>query len=232
VTHLVTAHHVLFDTKTGAPWADSFAVKAYGRDQSVGEPQVLMFHIPTLLKRGRLRVDPVHDVAVAEVARVTPPGDFDFVPGVAPLKPMAYPVIGTPRVSILPMADVTIANEVYLFGYPVSLGLPHIPQLDYDRPLLRRGIVAGKNPSRGAIIIDCPVYPGNSGGPVMQLDVGPPQDTFRIFGVAIEFVPTLASVIAGDSEPTSEAVVNSGYAVVSAMDHVLALTESAPDGPG
>jgi hypothetical protein len=222
-THLVTAHHVLFDPKSGAPWADTFVVMAYSRDQAIASPQRFMFHVPALVTSGRLRTDRVHDVAVAEVARVGADGNMDFVPGVAPVTPMQWPIIGVPLMSVLRVADVLIGNEVYLFGYPVSIGLPQVPQLDYDRPLLRRGIVAGKNPSRGAVIVDCPVYPGNSGGPVMQLDADGTQNSYRVFGVAIEFVPTTAKVYHAGSAVPSDALVNSGYAVVAAMDHVLSL---------
>lgn len=220
---MVTAHHVLFDRQSGAPWADTFVVMTYARDQTIREPQRFMFHIPALVASGRLRFDVEHDVAVAEVARPDGNGEMDFVPGVAPVTPMMWPIVGAPLISVLRFADVLVGNEIYLFGYPVSIGLPHVPQLDYDRPLLRRGVVAGRNSSRGAIIIDCPVYPGNSGGPVIQLDSDGTTNTFRVFGVAIEFVPTTAEVFHADPVQVGEAVVNSGYAVVTAMDHVLAL---------
>ena len=44
-----------------------------------------------------------------------------------------------------PLLDVLVANEVYLFGNPSSLGIQEIPQLDPFRPLLRKGIVAALN---------------------------------------------------------------------------------------
>jgi hypothetical protein len=65
-------------------------------------------------------------------------------------------------------ADVLISNDVYIFGYPSSVG--HSGQLDHTRPLLRKGIVAGKNEAKNTIILDCPVHQGNSGGLALQID--------------------------------------------------------------
>ena len=65
---------------------------------------------------------------------------------------------------------VLVGNDVYLFGYPTSLGLEKLPQIDVHRPLLRRRVIAGTNPEKRAIILDCPAYFGNSGGAVLELD--------------------------------------------------------------
>src|SRR5438552_267375 len=66
-------------------------------------------------------------------------------------------------------AHVLTANDVFVFGYPSSIGLKNIPQIDYDRPLLIKGIVAGKNAKANTIVLQGFVYPGNSGGPVLQV---------------------------------------------------------------
>jgi Trypsin-like peptidase domain len=85
--------------------------------------------------------------------------------------------------------DVVVGNEVYVFGFPTSIGLKNVPQIDQLRPLLRKGIVAGRNETLKTIIIDCPVFPGNSGGPVMEMDGSLFDRKFRVVGVAIQFVP-------------------------------------------
>lgn len=66
--------------------------------------------------------------------------------------------------------QVLTGNDVMVFGYPTSLGLQQLPQIDIHRPLLRKGIVAGTNPQTRSIILDCPSYFGNSGGPVVELE--------------------------------------------------------------
>jgi hypothetical protein len=63
--------------------------------------------------------------------------------------------------------DVNVGNEVYAFGYPTSITSVN-PWLNIKLPLLRKGIVAGKNELLNAII-------GNSGGLVME------GETFSMF---------------------------------------------------
>jgi len=44
--------------------------------------------------------------------------------------------------------DVLIANDAYIIGYPTSIGKKNYPQIDYKRPLVRKGVIAGKNPEK------------------------------------------------------------------------------------
>jgi hypothetical protein len=125
--------------------------------------------------------------------------------------------------------EVLVSNAVYVFGYPKSLGLPHIPQLDYARPLLRSGIVAGKNEARRAIIIDCLVYPGNSGGPVVEIAHEAPGLRLRVIGVAIEYVPAVTSWEQNGQKHYN--IAHSGYSVVTSMDPVLSLIEQLKQKP-
>ncbi|MCK4303112.1 MAG: trypsin-like peptidase domain-containing protein, partial [Candidatus Eisenbacteria sp.] len=75
------------------------------------------------------------------------------------------------RVSGLTLYDsVHVSNEIFVFGYPRSLGLKQIPQMDYDAPLLNKGVLSGKNNSRKILIVAAAVYPGNSGGPVVEIN--------------------------------------------------------------
>ena len=67
------------------------------------------------------------------------------------------------------LEDICIGSDCVVVGYPVSIGMTPTPQLDFSKPLLRKGIIAGENKSLGTIIIDCPVYPGNSGGPILEV---------------------------------------------------------------
>jgi hypothetical protein len=94
--------------------------------------------------------------------------------------------------SVTRFDHVLTGNEVIVFGYPNSLGLQQKPQFDSHRPLLRKGIVAGQNLQRRSIILDCPAYQGNSGGPVLQIeadDANPFMTHYSIIGVVSEFIP-------------------------------------------
>ena len=121
--------------------------------------------------------------------------------------------------------DVLVANELFLFGYPTSLGIQGSPQLDSQRPLLRRGIVAGLNPSGKSIIIDCPSYPGNSGGPVVEADRTAFNATFKVIGVVSQFVPFEEKSISYPITYQNVNISNSGYTIVTPMDFVLELVK-------
>ena len=114
-----------------------------------------------------------------------------------------------------------IGNEVIAFGYPTSLSLQENKQLNHLYPLLRKGMVAGRNLERRSIILDCPVYYGNSGGPVVQVETTPSgKNTFSMIGVIGEFVPFI------DRGQTFFTANNSGYSIATPMDFVFDLIKS------
>ena len=107
--------------------------------------------------------------------------------------------------------DVLVGNEVYIFGYPTSLSIS--PEIDIKRPLLRRGVVAGKNEIFKTIILDCPVFLGNSGGLVLEVEnISLGIKHFRGIGIISKYVPFLK----GWKE-------NSGYSIAVPMDGLIDL---------
>jgi V8-like Glu-specific endopeptidase len=117
-------------------------------------------------------------------------------------------------------------NAIYIIGYPRSLDNPQFhPKIEFDRPLVRRGIVAGINNTTKSIILDCAVYKGNSGGPVLQREESLTEWRMSIIGVVSEFVPLVeywSNSYLGYSNMT---VSNSGYAIAEPMDFVIELIE-------
>src|SRR5436190_14803311 len=118
--------------------------------------------------------------------------------------------------------EVLTGNDVFVFGYPTSLGLKSDPtrplQFDPSLPLLRKGIVAGKNPRLHTLILDSPIYFGNSGGPALEVEQDGLQRRFRVIGVVSEFIPL------EEAGRTIHTLANSGYSVAVGMDAVLELT--------
>jgi hypothetical protein len=108
-----------------------------------------------------------------------------------------------------------------VFGYPSSLGLQNLAQIDYTRPLLRKGIVAGTNSAKRSLILDCPVYFGNSGGPVLEIDRQAFSTNLKLIGVVIEYIPF--DQHAGSQTVGLQFLTNSGYSVAAPMDFVLEL---------
>jgi S1-C subfamily serine protease len=107
-------------------------------------------------------------------------------------------------------------------GYPRAIGLKRFAQIEYDKPLLRRGIVAGKNVQRHTIILDCQTNGGNSGGPVIEIDrVSLVYTQFRIIGIVTQFVPWLNATLSKQDTTVS----NSGYTVAVPIDVIFELTQ-------
>jgi hypothetical protein len=131
--------------------------------------------------------------------------------------------------SVHRFAEVLVGNDVYIFGYPESIGVSGIPQIDYERPLLRKGIVAGLNSKSRAIILDCAVYGGNSGGPVLQVEeLDPVHRQFRLIGIVRQFVPYEENWLNLSQNYVNVTRSNSGYSVAEPVDSLLELIGAKP----
>jgi hypothetical protein len=134
-------------------------------------------------------------------------------------------LVGAAEPSIKRFEQVVISNQVFTFGYPSSIGMKKQPQIDYQKPLLRRGIVAGKNQANQTIILDCQVFPGNSGGPVVELERVNNKGKISVIGVVTQQIPYFSRVQTKHlNKPLNlPSIENSGYSVIEPMDSVLDL---------
>lgn len=119
------------------------------------------------------------------------------------------------------LAEVLVSNDVFVYGYPTSLGLKNSPQFDFNKPLLRKGIVANIYPKQGTIILDCPVYYGNSGGPVVEVEHHPSGNHHHVIGVVSQFIPYVQQWHNPPSGIVNTEFHNSGYSVAVSMDKVF-----------
>lgn len=219
--YLVTARHVLFDT-LNALKSDGATLLPYPLDPKDSGRNVLELDFKTIHEAENIRCHETSDVAVVRIAQLLRRGKelrTKFFDGVKVKEGSKSGLLMVAIENTKSFDDVLIANEVYVFGYPTSLGLKRIPQLDYDRPLLRRGIVAGKNNSLKTIILDCPAYKGNSGGPVLEAERVGLITKFNVIGVIIQLVP----YITHSYSDTTTIMLNSGYSVAIPMEMVLKL---------
>jgi hypothetical protein len=128
------------------------------------------------------------------------------------------------------MKDVLISNEVFILGYPNSIGMPGASQIEQDQPLLRKGIIAGVNNSNKTIILDCPVYFGNSGGLALEVEHLPNGGkNFRVIGVVSQYIPFVEQLQSVQLKYTNTNVENSGYSVAVPMDTIFELTKEEPE---
>ena len=230
--YLVTAKHVLFDPKTEQLVSDSLELLSYSIDPSEMGSNRVSVDLKLLQANGGIKPHPSEDVVVVKL----------FIPTIVNGNPMlvegrrtfsaqqgvlirATTKKGLQNVGLDAVATfdkVQTGNDVIVFGYPNSLALQQLHQLDPNRPLLRKGMVAGTNQERRSIILDCPVYFGNCGGPVLEIDKTDAFRTdWRIIGVVSQYVPFIQT--AGSQTVGMQIMSNSGYSIATPMDFVLEL---------
>lgn len=98
-------------------------------------------------------------------------------------------------------------NEIFIFGFPNTLGFNSLRQFDISRPLVRKGIIAGYNSRNHTYIIDVASFRGNSGGPVVQIR----DNSYRYIGIVTKQIPV---------NPEGDFVGNSGYSVMEPLDEI------------
>ncbi len=124
-----------------------------------------------------------------------------------------------------PFSDVLIGNDVIVFGYPNSVGIPQQSDIDREKPLVRRGIIAGKNEKEKRIILDCPIYQGNSGGPAVQVIESWGEKRFEIIGVVVAVIPLKEDTQNVQFGYTNSNYSNTGLSVALPMDFVFELLD-------
>lgn len=223
--YLVTARHVLFEPDGTTLLANHARVTGYNRTLPNSPRVAVDLALDQLLTNRELRPHQACDIAVCRIGTLSTVAE------------VVRPLIFTAGVRVVDgatgfftginlqhhtkrFADVLEANEVVVFGYPVSLGLQSMPQLDLTKPLLRHGIVAAKNESLRTIILDCPVYPGNSGGPVLEIEVDGAATYFNGIGVVSEFVPAAERWVNKPYGYENLNLSNSGYSIVVPFDAI------------
>jgi hypothetical protein len=229
--YLVTAKHVLFDPATQKLLDVSLDLLSYSKDPADSTRNLLTLDLSVLQNDDNIKPHPSEDVAVVKVFTINSstagtggtPFSLSPVPGVTAKEQSKGGVLGAALDTVKLFDQVLTGNDVMVFGYPISLGLQQLPKLDIHRPLLRKGIVAGTNPEKRSIILDCPSYFGNSGGPVLELDRETFQTHLKIIGVISQYVPFVD--MGGSKTFIMQMASNSGYSIATPMDFVLDLVK-------
>lgn len=214
---LVTAKHVLFDENTGFVKATSFNAVSYSKDPNEQISNSASVDISKLQPENLVK-HPSQDVVIVRMFSNAEGNKISPLPGITAHSYAKAGITVVPLSGIKKYDEVLVGNDAILLGYPTSLGLKVMPQLDLSRPLLRKGIVAGKTPRTHSLILDCPAYFGNSGGPVLEIDQqSPASRNFLIIGIVSQYVPY------AESGTMFAMQINSGYSIATPMDFVLDL---------
>ncbi len=223
---LATAAHVLL-TSERRPRAEKATLRARAED---GEGIELELSLSALWVTGELVSHAEHDLAVARLGRYQPiDGAGDGAPrrrlaladGVRLARGSAAALRGVEPGAMLAIAEIAPAAEVLIYGFPRAIGLQRMTQLDPGLPLLRRGIVAGVDPARQALVLDCATYPGHGGSPVIDAER-------RVIGVVSQYVPMPETWLNLNHGFQNATLTNSGFAVAASTDALLELLGKLP----
>lgn len=235
--YLVTARHVFFTPQPPFTLSQPFATAASFATGTNGSKFTYRFDLQLMLTNGLFKFGTNHDIAALMIGtQQVSPKDTNrmeiVLPHIMPGSIMAsggdLAALGGEMVA--GYTEAIVGEDIYLFGYPVSVGMKNIPgggavQFDYDRPLLRKGIVSQKYDKAKTLIIDAAVAHGNSGGPVLVKEPNGLGQNYKVIGIVTETIPLIAAMKldmqAHSLQPTD--VSNSGYSVVEPMDTILEL---------
>ncbi len=226
---LVTAKHVLFgkDPASTNLIAREGILISYGKGKDSELRATNVVALAELQNRGMIRASPKHDVAVVAL------GERDLASskvvrlesGVM-AKSQNIEVSGFQIEHAVRFDEIRAGTDAYIVGFPRSLGQSKLSPsaVDPDRPLFRRGIIAGKNPKNPDLIVDAAAYQGNSGGPlILKLRPDPLTEILRIAGVVSKFVGFERVLTDNRDQGLVVEIVNSGYTIAVPMDPVLDL---------
>lgn len=184
-------------------------------------------NLAILLPNKNVRGHLTHDVALVFLAELQSDGKITEKQGVTFTTKDGMQPLAASSAAIKRLNDVQIGCDVYIYGFPVSIGLRNSPRFDYSKPLVRRGLIAGTYKEQGTIIVDSSVYFGNSGGPVVQIAPnGITSWSVGIIGIVSELIPFVEVWENKAYKFSNHTLSNSGYSVVEPMDFVLELLEN------
>ena len=227
--YLVTAKHVLFDTRN---LLKTNVATLYYYPMLKETQEKMDVNLKELVDSNKVEVHPSLDIAVVMI------GENDtlrhlanFFPSVKKNDHIHSVFPNTIKEIIKESKDVSIGDDIFLFGYPTSIGIQfpkYLPQIDPSKPILRKGIIAAKNENLKTYILDCPAYPGNSGGPVILIQPGNygQKPSYYIIGVTTEFIPYEEYYQNLRYNYINKEWTNSGLSVAIPIDYVLEVIES------
>lgn len=126
---------------------------------------------------------------------------------------------------LLSSKSVDVTAPVVILGFPMGLRSEH-----YATPIARHGMVARSY--NGELVLDCFVFPGNSGGPVIYcpaIKVGANLTTTLVnseknIGVVVEYIPYVDVAISPQTQrPRISFEENSGLSIATPADRIIEL---------
>lgn len=213
--YFVTACHVLVDPN-GNFISDSIHLVSYKKNSQVDSRDIFRISLSSALKNGSFAFDVKKDIAVLLLAksqnRALAYGTYVTKVTQTSTYLNSWDINDSKKISELKTTD-----EIFTIGYPKSLTL--ISNFDFNRPLVRKGILAGIDFQKKRIIADLATYQGNSGGMVVEASLINRKD--YLVGVVSQFVPFEERWRNEAYGYANTNVYNSGYSVLIPCDYIL-----------
>jgi hypothetical protein len=227
--YFVTAKHNFIDNKTNILLVEEASLTMYNEDPVTGDKIKLKLNLKEADSLGYVYKKQYEDVLAIKIAYLEP---GQFKNSAVIYYSFVTKETGSTFIKALPVEillkyeDIHVGDEIYLFGYPTSIGLTQTPQFDYSKPLLRKGIVAGKYNAKKTLILDCPSYYGNSGGPVIVKMTEMFKNIsiqYRLIGLTVEFIPYEEKWLNLNTHLINKDLFNSGYSVAISSSSIIEL---------
>lgn len=225
--YLVTARHVLLDEnqrKKGEYLlkAKNGFVRYYSDNANL---KTLDINFYGLFNKGKLKFENDADILICKIGQLDTFGfpklqyDEENVKKLNPISSIRNFDIN----DIASFDETILGNDIFVFGYPKVLGLNGTDQFDFNQPILRKGAVASKYYKNKTIIIDCPSFGGNSGGPVVEVFNESFVPEFKLIGIVVSFIPYAEIWTNARYNIKNMELVNSGYSVIEPIEKVYSL---------
>lgn len=220
---LVTAKHVIVNLQQNKI-LDSIIITCYREDVDIDSKSIFKINLVECLRTGNLQIDNTNDVAVIKFAKLIPVNNSYLslnYPNYIMKLSKETKIESWPSFLSLPIEQVTPGSDLFLIGFPQSLGLQG--NFDADRPLMRKGIIAGKDMKLGRIIGDGAVYFGNSGGIAVAVHFSNNNFSTVLVGLISQYIPFDESLYDKRGIQRSLDYRNSGYSVIIPVNYILPL---------
>lgn len=220
--YIITAKHLIFDAHQNYTEliSNKAEIQFYAHNFKNDSANYIELDLFKHQANDLILKDSMNDICVLMIANIEPSGAIRYLNSVKRHgHRVNYAPLPFDEKTIMKPNDLFIGEDVFIVGFPSTIGLQQMPQFDYNKPLLKRGAIASISNKYNTFIIDCPVYGGNSGGPVFLERKGFNKYSLRLIGIVVQFIPFFNETVF----KTDITIQISSYAVVVPIAYALKL---------
>jgi hypothetical protein len=223
--YLVTAKHMIYRIDNSGHFLnilidDTVNLTAFSYD--LNHSNLIRLDLKGSASNNLIICDSVHDVIVIMVGKIEYEGSKVMVSYTRYVKKYFSSGINTQPINdIGQYNDVETGFDTFVYGYPKSIGLGQ-GEYDSTKPLLIKGVIAGKNEIKRTLILNAQVYHGNSGGPAYCFFPG--LYKFKLVGIVTQLIPVASQIYQGGSLLPIDKVASinsSDFSVIVPIDQIF-----------